>query len=117
MDVSDILRPEELDFEVPEDLAHAIDELIAALARDDQMNLDCYLDEVEGAARSVSEDDDAWVRWYYCDFGWRKTGRDAELCERFGTTLGEVEAYVERIEKGDFSGMGFGKPIDGRPHA
>ena len=27
---------------------------------------------VEGAARSVSEDDDAWVRWYYCDFGWRK---------------------------------------------
>ena len=107
MDVSDILRPEELDFEVPEELAHAIDELIAALARD----------EVQGAARSVPEDDDAWVRWYYCDFGWRKTGRDAELCERFGTTLGEVEAYVERIERGDFSGMGFGKPIDGRQHA
>lgn len=72
VDVSGIMRPEELDFEVPEDLAHAIDELIAALARDDQMNLDCYLNEVEGAARSAPEDDDAWVRWYYCDFGWRK---------------------------------------------
>lgn len=76
MDVSGILRPEELDFEVPEELAYAIDELIAALARDDQMNLDCYLNEVEGAARSVSEDDDAWVRWYYCDFGWRKGDND-----------------------------------------
>ena len=49
MDVSGILRPEELDFEVPEDLAYAIDELIAALERDDQMNLDCYLNEVQGA--------------------------------------------------------------------
>ena len=76
MDVSGIMRPEELDFEVPEELAHAIDELIAALARDDQMNLDCDLNEVEGAARSVSEDDDAWVRWYYCDFGWRKGDND-----------------------------------------
>lgn len=48
MDVSGMLRPEQLDFEVPEELAHAIDELIAALERDDQMNLDCYLNEVEG---------------------------------------------------------------------
>lgn len=95
MDVSGMLRPEELDFEVPEDLAYAIGELIAALARDDRMNLDCYLNEVEGAARSASEDDDAWVRWYYCDFGWRETGRDAAPCERFGAMLGEAEADVE----------------------
>ena len=76
MDVSGMLRPEQLDFEVPEELSHAIDELIAALARDDRTNLDCYLDEVQGAARSVPEDDDAWVRWYYCDFGWRKGDDD-----------------------------------------
>ena len=40
---------------------------------------------------------------------------DRELCEKFGTTLEEVEADVELYEKGDFSGMRFGKPIDGRP--
>ena len=50
--------------------------LIAALARDERLNLDCYLDEVQGAARSAPEDDDAWVRWYYCDFGWRKGDND-----------------------------------------
>lgn len=71
MDVSGILRPGQLGFEVPEELADAIDALIDALARDEHLSLDCYLDEVQAAARGVSEEDDAWVRWYYCDYGWR----------------------------------------------
>lgn len=78
MDVSGILRPEQLGFEVPEELADAIDALIDALARDERLSLDCYLDEVQAAARGVSEEDDAWVRWYYCDYGWRKRRRDDE---------------------------------------
>lgn len=40
---------------------------------------------------------------------------DRELCEIFGTTLEEVEADVEKYEKGDLSGMRFGAPIEGRP--
>ncbi len=40
---------------------------------------------------------------------------DRELCERFGTTLEEVEEDVAKYEKGDFSDMEFGTPIDGRP--
>lgn len=40
---------------------------------------------------------------------------DTELCERFGTTLEEVEADVELYEKGDFSKMRFGEAIEGRP--
>jgi len=72
MDTSSILGPERLPLEVPEDLKLAIDELIAAFGRDDFLNLDCYLDEVKGAARSVSEENDAWVRRYYVRYGWRK---------------------------------------------
>lgn len=42
---------------------------------------------------------------------------DEKLCEMFGTTLEEVGSDVEKYEKGDFSGMAFGEPIDGRPAA
>lgn len=42
---------------------------------------------------------------------------DRELCEMFGTTLEEVEADVDRYERGDFSGFVFGEPVDGRPGA
>lgn len=40
---------------------------------------------------------------------------DEELCRRFGTTLAQVEADVEKYESGDLSGFEFGDPIDGRP--
>ncbi len=40
---------------------------------------------------------------------------DKDLCEKFGTTLEEVEADVEKYEKGDFSEMSFGAPIQGKP--
>ena len=45
MDTTGILRPDELPFEVPYDL--------------------------QASARSVSEENDAWVRWYYVQYGWR----------------------------------------------
>lgn len=76
MDVSTILRPEQLPFKVTPDLAFAINELIAAWKRDEYLNLDCYLDEVQSAARSVSEEHDAWIRRYYVQYGWRKNGSD-----------------------------------------
>ena len=72
MDVSNILRPEQLPFKVTPDLDFAINELIAALERDERLNLDCYLDEVQSAARSVSEENDAWIRRYYVQYGWKK---------------------------------------------
>ncbi len=71
MDTSQILRPHELPFAVPEFLAHDINELIAALERDD-INLDAYLDEVDGSARGVRAERDDWIRQYYVNFGWRK---------------------------------------------
>ena len=71
MDTSQILRPHELPFAVPEFLAHDINELIAALERDD-VNLDADLDEVDGSARGVRSEQDDWIRQYYVNFGWRK---------------------------------------------
>lgn len=40
---------------------------------------------------------------------------DKELCEKFGTTLEEVEADTELYEGGDFSNVQFGSPVDGKP--
>lgn len=40
---------------------------------------------------------------------------DMELCEKFGTSLEEVESDVEMYENGDFSKIRFGSPVDGRP--
>lgn len=71
MDTTGILRPDELPFEVPYDLELAINELLDAWERDEVMNLDCYLNEVQASARSVSEENDTWVRWYYVQYGWR----------------------------------------------
>lgn len=78
MDTSRILRPDQLPFKVPCDLETAINELIEALERDDEW-LDGYLDEVEGSARSVDEEKDAWVRKYYVQFGWKKDGLKCTL--------------------------------------
>lgn len=75
MNVSSILRPDELPFKVSEQLANDINNLIAALEREDYLNLDGYLDEVQGSARELSEEDDMRVRRYYVQYGWRK-GRD-----------------------------------------
>lgn len=65
MDTSKILRPEELPFHCQEHLVIAINELIDALGRDDKLSLDACLDEVEGSARGVSEENDAWIRSYF----------------------------------------------------
>lgn len=71
MDISNILRPEQLPFKVPYDLELAINELLEALERDEVLNFDCYLNEVQSSARSVSEENDAWIRRYYVQYGWR----------------------------------------------
>lgn len=72
MNTKGILRPNELPFKVPPDLEFAINELLAAWERDEERDLDCYLDEVQGSARSVSEDNDRWICNYYLLGGWRK---------------------------------------------
>lgn len=71
MDTGGILRPDELPFECPKLLADAINELLSAMERDD-IDLDCYMDEVQSSAREVSEENDAWVCEYYLYGGWRK---------------------------------------------
>ena len=71
MNTKSILRPNELPFECPDLLANDINELLAAMERDD-INLDCYMDEVQSSAREVSEENDAWVCEYYLYGGWRK---------------------------------------------
>lgn len=73
MDTQHIARPEDLPFEVPKMLSDDIHALIAAIERDDRM-LDCYIDEVEGSARCLSEENDMRVRRYYCRNGWRQGG-------------------------------------------
>lgn len=75
MNTKGILRPDELPFECPELLANDINSLLAAMERDD-INLDCYMDEVQGSAREVSEENDAWVCEYYLYGGWRKDSCD-----------------------------------------
>lgn len=75
MNTKGILRPDELPFECPELLANDINALLAAMERDD-INLDCYMDEVQGSAREVSEENDAWVCEYYLYGGWRKDSCD-----------------------------------------
>ena len=77
MNVDTILRPHELHFHVPPQLAKDINNLIAALERDDDLNLDCYLNEVEGSAREVSEEHDDWLRNYYCYWGWMKYDKNS----------------------------------------
>ena len=42
---------------------------------------------------------------------------DRQLCKMFGTTLEEVEADVEKYERGDFSDFDFSKLIEGGPAA
>ena len=71
MDVSNILRPEELPFSVPEDLANSINGLIDALEREDDY-LGIYLDDVRAAGRLVNEENDDRIRKYYVESGWRK---------------------------------------------
>ena len=71
MNTKGILRPNELPFECPDLLANDINELLAAMERND-INLDCYMDEVQSSAREVSEGNDAWVCEYYLYGGWRK---------------------------------------------
>ena len=67
------MRSSELPFEVPEALAEVIDGLVDAMERDDS-NIDCYMDELAGAARMVDEERDSWLYDYYLRGGWRRYG-------------------------------------------
>lgn len=71
MDVSGILKPEELPFSVPQFLADDINDLIEAWETDSDL-VPFLLDEVEGSARGVSEENDRWIRSYYVHYGWKK---------------------------------------------
>ena len=70
MDVTGIKRSCDWPFVMPAFTAEAIDDLVAAMARDD-VNLDCYQDEVEGAARGVAEEHDRELYDYYLRGGYR----------------------------------------------
>lgn len=69
MNVTGIKRASDWPFPMPGYLADDIDKLVDAMARDDEF-LDCYQDNVEGAARSVSEEHDKQIYDYYLKGGW-----------------------------------------------
>lgn len=77
MDTSEMLRPEELPFPIPQVLADDIHELIDAIERDD-LCVDCYENEVESCARKLDEVHDMWIRRYYARGGWRRVGRNPQ---------------------------------------
>ena len=56
-------------FPMPAELAADIDALVDAMRRDDAM-LDCCMDQVEGSARMVSEEEDSQIYDYYLRGGW-----------------------------------------------
>lgn len=70
MNVATILKPNELPFPVTKDVRDRINDLISAYERDDCDYIDCYLDELEGSARDLPEEQDRWIRAYYVDGGW-----------------------------------------------
>ena len=77
MNINGIKRAKDLPFSVPETLARTIDELVEAMERDD-INLDCYQDEVEGTARMVCKENDRWIYEYYLLGGWREDVKDSD---------------------------------------
>lgn len=73
MDISKMLKPEELPFPVSEQLASDINALREAYACDSE-DLDAYLDEVEGSARDCrTDEEDMWIRRYYVLGDWMKS--------------------------------------------
>ena len=70
MNVKSIKRAKDLHFAVPEGLAEDIDNLVAAMEREDPM-LDCYMAQLEGSARMVEEEYDRWLYEYYLLGGWK----------------------------------------------
>lgn len=47
-----------------------VDNLVDAFAREDR-DLDCYMDEVHAAGRSIDETDEEWLHRYYLQGYWR----------------------------------------------
>lgn len=72
MNIKGILRPEELPFECPDMLASDINALLDAMERDDFLNLDCYMNEVQSSAREIDEENDAWICNYYLYGGYKE---------------------------------------------
>lgn len=75
MDVSKILRPDQLPFPVTEDVRDRINDLIDAMEREDREYIDCYYDELDGSARDLPLENDMWIRRYYLEGGWANDDR------------------------------------------
>lgn len=76
MDTISILRPDELPFSVPEDLAISINGFIDSLKNNNTEFIDCWLDEIEGGARMLPADQDNWIRNYYVHGAWEDEDTD-----------------------------------------
>lgn len=85
VDASFILRPHQLSFDVPRQLADDIDALVDAIERDDPF-VDDYRDEVHGSARMLPPGLNVWVEKYYVFDGWRK-GEGVQPSGSFGDVL------------------------------
>lgn len=70
MDTIPILRPHQLPFNIPRQLADDIDALIDAIKRDDPF-VDDYRDEVHGSARMLPAELNVAIERYYVLDGWK----------------------------------------------
>ena len=67
------MAPEDLPFQVNDLLTESINDYRAALANNlDELEVVDALDRIESDARSLPEDQDAWVFNYYVRGAWRK---------------------------------------------
>lgn len=65
----EIKEPEDWGFEVPADSSQCIRDFLDAWESDDHL-LDCYMDELHGTLRELSEDKDDLLHKYYLNGGW-----------------------------------------------
>ena len=61
-----LMRPEELPFEVPKQLADDINAYLDAHEKGDYRFIDCLIDEIASSARFLDEEHDRWIYDYYC---------------------------------------------------
>lgn len=69
MDISNILKPDELPFPITDQVRKSIEAVLKALEEGDP-DLPFYEMELESDARDLCEENDMWIRRYYLEGGY-----------------------------------------------
>ena len=70
-DFSNVKRSRDWRIYLSSESAEAIDDLVAAIERQDLMNFDLYLEDCAASFRTQSPEDEAELRNYYLAGGWK----------------------------------------------